>query len=199
MKSQPIKLGVYKVICLAVKHHGHGPAAQTTIMQSLQYNEHLPEPMAECLDVLLKEFDHAQLGDEILREIAAKSFNAQDTKGPRNFSKFLTQFAEWAPRAVLKQISLLLSHLDSEVRQFLFQLAIFLHANGRTTVLSDANGDRRNHRPSHSRARLLRGPHQRCAPNPKTAQQTLRPSHRTNTRHFLLRPLQSFQCPQQDV
>ncbi|KAH9976284.1 hypothetical protein BGW80DRAFT_1292438, partial [Lactifluus volemus] len=27
---------------------------------------------------------------------------------------FLTQFAEWAPRAVLKQISLLLSHLDSE-------------------------------------------------------------------------------------
>ncbi|KAF8493475.1 non-SMC mitotic condensation complex subunit 1-domain-containing protein [Russula emetica] len=114
MKSQPIKLRVYKVICLAVKHHGHGPAAQTTIMQSLHLNEHLPEPMAECLNVLLKEFDHGQLGDEILREIAAKSFNAQDTKGPRNFSKFLTQFAEWAPRTVLKQISLLLSHLDSE-------------------------------------------------------------------------------------
>jgi condensin complex subunit 1 len=118
MKSQPIKLGVYKVICLAVKNHGHGPAAQTTIMQSLQYQDHLSEPMAECLNVLLKEFDHAQLGDEILREIAAKSFNAQDTKGPRNFSKFLTQFAEWAPRAVLKQISLLLSHLDSEVGSF---------------------------------------------------------------------------------
>ena len=116
MKSQPIKLGVYKVICLAVKHHGHGPAAQTTIIQSLQYYEHLSEPMAECLNILLREFDHAQLGDEILREIAAKSFSAQDTKGPRHFSRFLTQFAEWAPRAVLKQISLLLSQLDSEVR-----------------------------------------------------------------------------------
>ncbi|KAH9018706.1 non-SMC mitotic condensation complex subunit 1-domain-containing protein [Lactarius pseudohatsudake] len=114
MKSQPIKLGIYKVICLAVKHHGHGPAAQTTIMQSLQYYEHLSEPMAECLHVLLREFDHAQLGDEILREIAAKSFSAQDTKGPRHFSRFLTQFAEWAPRAVLKQVSLLLSQLDSE-------------------------------------------------------------------------------------
>ncbi|KAI9438698.1 non-SMC mitotic condensation complex subunit 1 [Lactarius indigo] len=114
MKSQPIKLGIYKVICLAVKHHGHGPAAQTTIMQSLQYYEHLSEPMAECLNILLREFDHAQLGDEILREIAAKSFSAQDTKGPRHFSRFLTQFAEWAPRAVLKQISLLLSQLDSE-------------------------------------------------------------------------------------
>ncbi|KAH9968475.1 non-SMC mitotic condensation complex subunit 1 [Lactifluus volemus] len=103
MKSQPIKLGVYKVVCLAVKYHGHGPATQTSIMHSLQYYEHLSEPMAECLNVLLKEFDHTQLGEEILREIAGKSFNAQDTKGARNFSRFLTQFAEWAPRAVLKQ------------------------------------------------------------------------------------------------
>ncbi|KAI0074195.1 hypothetical protein K474DRAFT_1665696 [Panus rudis PR-1116 ss-1] len=114
MKQQPIRLGVYKVICLAVKHHGHTLAAQITIMQSLQYYEHLSEPMAECLTVLAKEFDHPQLGDEILREIAGKSFSAQDSKGPRAFSRFLVRLAELAPRAVLKQISLLLSHLDSE-------------------------------------------------------------------------------------
>ena len=156
MKSQPIKLGVYKVICLAVKHHGHGPAAQTTIIQSLQYYEHLSEPMAECLNVLLKEFDHAQLGDEILREISAKTFSAQDTKGPRNFSRFLTQFAEWAPRAVLKQISLLLSHLDSEVCSFYYpSIAIFEMLTEGFAVLSDANGDRGNHRPPHPRACLL--------------------------------------------
>ena len=117
MKSQPIKMGVYKVICLAVKHHTHALAAQISIMQSLQYYEHLSEPMAECLTVLAKEFDYAQLGDDILREIAGKSFSAQDTKGPRAFSKFLMRFAELCPRAVLKQISLLLAHLDSEVNQ----------------------------------------------------------------------------------
>ncbi|EGO04014.1 hypothetical protein SERLA73DRAFT_69808 [Serpula lacrymans var. lacrymans S7.3] len=114
MKSQPIKLGVYKVICLAVKHHGHALAAQISIMQSLQYYEHLSEPMAECLTVLAKEFDHAQLGDEILREISGKTFSGQDTKGPRAFSKFLVRYSELAPRSVLKQISLLLAHLDSE-------------------------------------------------------------------------------------
>ncbi|EPQ52403.1 hypothetical protein GLOTRDRAFT_132468 [Gloeophyllum trabeum ATCC 11539] len=114
MKDQTIRLGVYKVICLAVKHHGHGLGAQISIMQCLQYYEHLSEPMAECLTVLAKEFDHAQLGDEILREIAAKNFSGQDTKGPRAFSRFLIRFAELAPRAVLKQISLLLAHLDSE-------------------------------------------------------------------------------------
>ncbi|KAH9957639.1 hypothetical protein BGW80DRAFT_1465730 [Lactifluus volemus] len=83
-------------------------------VEDLQDLDLLQAPLRECLNVLLKEFDHAQLGEEILREIAAKSFNAQDTKGPTNFSRFLTQFAEWAPRAVLKQISLLLSHLGSE-------------------------------------------------------------------------------------
>lgn len=72
--------------------------------------------MAELLAVLSKEFDHSQLAEEVLREIGAKEFNAQDTKGPRSFSKFLIRLAELAPRLVTKQISLLLPHIDSEVR-----------------------------------------------------------------------------------
>lgn len=67
MKNSDIRLGVYKVICLAVKHHGHGFGAQISIMQCLQYYEHLSEPMAEALTVLAKEFDHTQLAEEILR------------------------------------------------------------------------------------------------------------------------------------
>lgn len=115
MKVTDIRLGVYKVICLAVKHHGHGFGAQISIMQCLQYYEHLSEPMAEALTVLAKEFDHSQLAEEILREIASKNFNGQDTKGPRAFSRFLVRLAELSPRLVLKQISLLLVQLDSEV------------------------------------------------------------------------------------
>ncbi|GJJ15002.1 hypothetical protein Clacol_009273 [Clathrus columnatus] len=114
MKSNDIRLGVYKVICLAVKHHGHGFGAQISIMQCLQYYEHLPEPMAEALTVLAKEFDYTQLAEEILREIAGKQFGGQDTKGPRSFSRFLVRLGELSPRIVLKQISLLLTHLDSE-------------------------------------------------------------------------------------
>lgn len=114
MKSENIRLGAYKAICLAVKHHGHVMAAQISIMQSLQYYEHLAEPMAECLKILAMDFDHVQLADEILREIAKKTFNAQDSKGPRVFSKFLIKLAESVPRTVLRQMSLLQGHLDSE-------------------------------------------------------------------------------------
>lgn len=112
-----------------------------TIMQNLQYTEHLAEPMADLVTLLAKELDYAQLGEEVLRcvsalywllyssvgqgrtdfeflvcsEIAAKQFNSQDTKGPRSFSKFLIRLAEYSPRLVLKQIALLQKHLDSEV------------------------------------------------------------------------------------
>ncbi|KZT37014.1 hypothetical protein SISSUDRAFT_988305 [Sistotremastrum suecicum HHB10207 ss-3] len=114
MKVQNIKLSMYKVVCLAVKHHAHSLLAQISIMQSLQYYEHLSEPMAEMLTILAKEFDHSQLAEEILREISTKEFNAQDPKGPRSFSKYLIKLAELSPRLVLKQISVLLRHLDSE-------------------------------------------------------------------------------------
>jgi condensin complex subunit 1 len=43
------------------------PGAQTSIVQSLTYFEHLSEPMAEFLHILSEQYDYTQLGDEILR------------------------------------------------------------------------------------------------------------------------------------
>lgn len=132
MKTEAVRLGVYKTISLAVKHHGHGVSAQISIMQSLQYYDHLSEPMAECLFALATQYDHTQLCDDILRDIAMKSFSAQDTKGPRHFSRFLVKLAQLQPRAVLKQISLLLTHLDSEVGA--------LNNNNKRLFIKDTSG-----------------------------------------------------------
>ncbi|KAN0063421.1 condensin complex non-SMC subunit Cnd1 [Thecaphora frezii] len=114
LKVQAIKLGIFKVICQAVKAHGQAFSAQTSIIQSLQYYEHLAEPMAELLAVMRSEFDYERLGEEVLREVAGKNFGAMDTKSPRSFGRFLVRMAELSPRSVLKQIALLQKHLDSE-------------------------------------------------------------------------------------
>ncbi|KAK8845335.1 hypothetical protein IAR55_006048 [Kwoniella newhampshirensis] len=114
LKSNEIKLGIYKVICIAVKFHGHAFGAQTSVIQNLTYFEHLSEPMAELLAILEKEFDFIQLGEEVLRDVAGKTFAHNDAKGPRSFSKFLVRLAELSPRVVQKQMPLLLAHLDSE-------------------------------------------------------------------------------------
>lgn len=87
MKIADIKLGVYKVISIAAKNHGQAfsqslasPSflrpwtdaamalgAQMTIMQNLQYTEHLSEPMADLVNILAKDFDYSQLGEDVLR------------------------------------------------------------------------------------------------------------------------------------
>ncbi|KAF3941223.1 hypothetical protein ABW19_dt0206030 [Dactylella cylindrospora] len=114
MKSVPMKMHCFKILCLAIKHHGHAFAAQTSIVQNLSYFEHLSEPMAEFLQILDEQFDYPQLADEVLREVSNKEFNSNDTKGPKSISAFLVKLSDVAPRLVLKQMTLLVKQLDSE-------------------------------------------------------------------------------------
>ncbi|KAL2258201.1 hypothetical protein VTK26DRAFT_8581 [Humicola hyalothermophila] len=114
VKSTSIRMHAFKVLCIAVKHHGHGYAAQISIVQNLTYFEHLSEPMAEFLHILAEQYDYPQLADEILRELSNKEFNSNDTKGPKSVSTFMVRLSELAPRLVIKQVTLMAKQLDSE-------------------------------------------------------------------------------------
>ncbi|CZT50059.1 probable YCS4-subunit of condensin protein complex [Rhynchosporium secalis] len=114
VKNTAIRMHAFKVLCIAVKHHGHGYAAQISIVQNLTYFEHLAEPMAEFLHILSEQYDYPQLADEILRELSNKEFNSNDNKGPKSVSQFIVKLSELAPRLVIKQMTLLAKQLDSE-------------------------------------------------------------------------------------
>lgn len=75
--------------------------------------------MAELLEMLINEYDYSQLADSILREVSAREFDEtiKDLSVPRAFSKFLVKLSELAPKMVLKQMGLLIDHLDGEVRE----------------------------------------------------------------------------------
>ncbi|EYE96303.1 condensin subunit YCS4 [Aspergillus ruber CBS 135680] len=114
VKSMAIRMHAFKVLCIAVKHHGHAFGAQTSIVQSLTYFEHLSEPMAEFLHILAEQYDYPQLSDEILKELANKEFNSNDTRGPKSVSAFIVKLSELTPRLIIKQMTLLAKQLDSE-------------------------------------------------------------------------------------
>ncbi|KFA60683.1 hypothetical protein S40285_05055 [Stachybotrys chlorohalonatus IBT 40285] len=114
VKATSIRMHCFKVLCIAVKHHGHGYAAQINIIQNLTYFEHLSEPMAEFLHILAETYDYPQLADEVLREISNKEFNSNDTRGPKSVSSFIAKLSELAPRLVIKQMTMLAKQLDSE-------------------------------------------------------------------------------------
>ena len=114
IKTTATRMFCFKVLCVAVKHHGHAFGAQTSIVQNLTYFEHLSEPMAEFLHILSEQYDYPQLSGEIMRELTNKEFNSNDTKGPKSISLFLTKLSELEPRLVIKEMGLLAKFLDSE-------------------------------------------------------------------------------------
>lgn len=114
IKTTASRMFCFKVLCIAVKHHGHAFGAQTSIVQNLTYFEHLSEPMAEFLHILSEQYDYPQLSGEIMRELTNKEFNSNDTKGPKSISTFLTKLSELEPRLVIKEMGLLAKFLDSE-------------------------------------------------------------------------------------
>lgn len=90
--------------------------------------------MAEFLHILAEQYDYPQLADEILRlvrfdsvlmtwlinlarrrDLSSKEFNSNDTRGPKSVSAFIIKISELAPRLVIKQMTLLIKQLDSEV------------------------------------------------------------------------------------
>ncbi|KAF2819550.1 hypothetical protein CC86DRAFT_362428 [Ophiobolus disseminans] len=114
VKSAAIRNHCFRVLCIAVKHHGHAYTAQTSINQSLTYFEHLSEPMAEFLFTLADAYDYPQLTEDVLKDISGKEFSATDLKGPKSISTFLTKISELTPHLVIKQMTLLANLLDSE-------------------------------------------------------------------------------------
>ncbi|KAF9583373.1 Condensin complex subunit, partial [Lunasporangiospora selenospora] len=116
IKITALKQRVYRVLCICIKRHNHEFGARTTIIQNLQYWEHTPEPMAELLEMLISDYDYSQLADSILRDVSAREFGEamKDVTLPRAFSKFLVKLSELAPKVVLKQMGLLIEHLDGE-------------------------------------------------------------------------------------
>ncbi|KAI9812798.1 MAG: Condensin complex subunit [Phylliscum demangeonii] len=114
VKSATLRMHAFRVLCIAVKHHGHAFGAQTSIVQSLSYFEHLSEPMADFLKILAEQYDYPQLTDDILRELSNKEFNSNDSKGPKSVAAFITKLSELVPRLVIKQMTGLVKQLDSE-------------------------------------------------------------------------------------
>ena len=114
VKATAIRMHAFKVLCMAVKHHGHGYAAQISIVQNLTYFEHLSEPMAEFLHILSEQYDYEQLASEILVELSNKEFSSNDTRGPKSVSTFIIKLSELAPRVVIKQVASLIKQMDSE-------------------------------------------------------------------------------------
>jgi hypothetical protein len=68
------------------------------------------------MTTLLSYFTRIKL--TCIRDLSGKEFNNNDSKGPKSIAAFLIKLSELVPRSVLKQMTLLIKLLDSEVLLF---------------------------------------------------------------------------------
>ena len=107
---------------------------------------------------------HATHPDEVVHYCKGSHTTIKSTK----HSRFLMQLAEWAPHAVPKQISLLLSQLDLKVCSHSIPFFIRLMQKRTNAVLSNADSHCGDHQPSHLPAHVLRGLREQLMPHPDT-------------------------------
>lgn len=94
IKVTALRMHCFKLLCMAIKHHGHAHGlfgiywicttgaeahsslgAQVSIIQNLSYFEHLAEPMAELLHILAEQYDYPQLAEDVIRYLRITPYN----------------------------------------------------------------------------------------------------------------------------
>ncbi|KAJ2489239.1 condensin complex non-SMC subunit Cnd1 [Coemansia sp. RSA 2050] len=114
-KDADFQAALFNSLCLWMQNYNGLYGLATMITQNLQHYEHLSESMAALVQLAYDRFNGTQLADEVLRDIANKTFNSvHDKAGPKNTARFLVKFSQLAPKALLRQMGLLIKHLDSE-------------------------------------------------------------------------------------
>ncbi|KAJ2515049.1 condensin complex non-SMC subunit Cnd1 [Coemansia sp. RSA 1939] len=115
-KDSDFQTVMFRTLCLWFENYNGLYGLVTMITQNLQHYEHQSESMAGLVQLAYERYDGTQLSDEVLRAIAGKAFSSaqHDKTGPKSTARFLVKFAQLAPKALLRQMGLLIKHLDSE-------------------------------------------------------------------------------------
>ncbi|KAJ2614796.1 condensin complex non-SMC subunit Cnd1 [Coemansia sp. RSA 1365] len=115
VKDSDFQLALFNVLCVWQQSYNGVYGLVTMVTQNLQHYEHLCECMATLVQLAYEQYGGTQLSDEILRDIAGKSFSSvHDKAGAKNTARFLVHLSQLAPKALLRQMGLLIRHLDSE-------------------------------------------------------------------------------------
>ncbi|KAJ2791671.1 condensin complex non-SMC subunit Cnd1, partial [Coemansia guatemalensis] len=115
VKDGDFQMALFNVLCVWQQSYNGVYGLVTMVTQNLQHYEHLCESMATLVQLAYEQYGGTQLGDEILRDIAGKSFSsAHDKAGAKNTARFLVRLSQLAPKTLLRQMGLLIRHLDSE-------------------------------------------------------------------------------------
>lgn len=114
-KSKGIKRCVSMIFSILVKKYNHLVVVTATMVELLHQYEHLPQTLVEILVTLVNEHSISQIIGGVLKEIGRIDVKAETT-GVKNIATCVPELAKALPHHIVPFLSLLLPHLDKEVK-----------------------------------------------------------------------------------
>lgn len=114
MKKQNLKYILFNVVCLSVKLFSQQANTHTSLMQLLIYFDHLSETLAELFEVMYDKYGVSAILENMLVELSEKTFNRNDTKGPKFVSAFLSKVSQLVPAVLIRYMANVGQLLESE-------------------------------------------------------------------------------------
>ena len=149
-RCRDVRVSIIQVMGIMNSKYNYSLSCRLKIVQGLKHFEHLVSPLAEAIEVFVREFNCRSMVLEVVREITrldSKELN-RDTSGTRSYSLFLIELSERLPEQMKPCVSLLLMHLDGESymlrKSILFVLAEIVGRIYSAESLDDANKEARD-------------------------------------------------------
>ncbi|CAB4059480.1 YCS4 [Lepeophtheirus salmonis] len=115
-RNRSVRMSVIQVLSSLNSRFDYSLSCSFKLVQELKLFEHMVSPLAEAVEVFVKEFNCKSIVMEIIQEISRldmKELN-RDTSATRSYSLFLFELTEKLPEYVRPSLSLLIVHLDGD-------------------------------------------------------------------------------------
>ena len=115
-RSHDLRLSVFQILGTINSKFGYLFSCRLKIVQSLRHFEHLGSPLAQAVEMFVKEYGCSTVVMEIVRDICQidQAELQRDTSATRAYSAFLSELTEKMPEMMKPCLSLLMIHLDGQ-------------------------------------------------------------------------------------
>ncbi|CAL1547575.1 unnamed protein product, partial [Lymnaea stagnalis] len=113
-KEKDALVAIAHIIGNLVKRYNHGLSASLKIDQLLKHFEFLTSPLAQIVEIIVKDHGCKSIVTEIIREIGNSREALRDSASGKAYAAFLVEIAEKIPLFVLPSMSFVLNLLEGE-------------------------------------------------------------------------------------
>lgn len=113
-KEKDTLVAIANIIGNLVKRYNHGLSASLKIDQLLKHFEFLTSPLAQIVEIIVKDHGCKSIVTEIVREIGNSRDALRDSASGKAYAVFLVEIAEKIPLFVLPSMSFVIDLLEGE-------------------------------------------------------------------------------------